>query len=103
MNHEGQHHQGAITWGNWRIQVKFFHIFILILLSTPVLAQRYHPEPNILYPDTLRKGRLIGVVTTQGVVYFGSSPDFIFSGTKTIPKPVSIFSTITTSGCRWIR
>jgi len=86
MNHEGQHHQGAITWGNWRIQVKFFHIFILILLSTPVLAQRYHPEPNILYPDTLRKGRLIGVVTTQGVVYFGSLTGLYFLWYKDYPQ-----------------
>ncbi|MBE0647216.1 MAG: DUF2279 domain-containing protein [Bacteroidales bacterium] len=39
---------------------------------------RKTPEPNILFPDTLHKGRLIGVLSTQGAIYVGSLTGLYF-------------------------
>jgi uncharacterized protein YfiM (DUF2279 family) len=68
------------------LQVLLSLIFILLFLSGPVLAQRRQVEPNILYPDTLHKGRMIGVVATQGVVYFGSLTGLYFLWYKDYPQ-----------------
>ncbi|MBL7137322.1 MAG: DUF2279 domain-containing protein [Bacteroidales bacterium] len=47
-------------------------LFIFLISGSPVQAQKRSFEPNPLYPDTLHKGRLIGVLSAQGVIYFGS-------------------------------
>jgi len=40
--------------------------------------QRFQGQPNILYPDTLHNKRLIGVLTGQGIIYFGSLTGLYF-------------------------
>jgi len=61
------------------IFVRSSWIFVLILVfSFCVQAQKRTFESNPLYPDTLHKGRLIGVLSAQGVIYFGSMTGLYF-------------------------
>ncbi|NQV03499.1 MAG: DUF2279 domain-containing protein [Bacteroidia bacterium] len=62
--------------------------FLLILFISFHLAwgQKDSTEANILYPDTFHKGRLIGVLSAQGVIYAGSITGLYFLWYKNYPQ-----------------
>ncbi len=62
--------------------------FLLVLLISVQLAwgQKDSTETNILYPDSLMKGRLIGVLSAQGAIYVGSITGLYFMWYKDYPQ-----------------
>jgi len=66
--------------------MRTFITSILLLCGTILQAQQDSTDRKPFYPDTLHKGRLIGVLTTQGAIYAGSITGLYFLWYKNYPQ-----------------
>jgi len=67
-----------------RTPEKFNRILGLVFLAV-FAGNSVAQESSILYPDTLKRGRLTGVAITQGALYFGSLSGLYFLWYKDYP------------------
>lgn len=65
-------------WVCWKRYIRLSVFSVILLSVSPLQAQRRPVDPNILFPDTLHKGRLTGVLSAQGAIYFGSLTGLYF-------------------------
>ncbi len=66
--------------------MRTFIALILLLCGIILQAQQDSTGREPFYPDSLHKGRLIGVLTTQGAIYAGSITGLYFLWYKNYPQ-----------------